>query len=459
MTLLADEVTAADAPLPAMAPRPARALSKPRLIRAILTNPIAACDRELFEEPIVARRFFGRPVFVVSEPEGVRRVLLDNVGNYPRMPHFKRALEAGLKSGLFTSDAETWQRHRRLMNPALDPRAIGADMPALVAMMDDTLAAVGAAGREGPIDLAHFLVQWIARGNAHICTDDVEAVLPTIFGMAKFPGPPHPIDFIALPRTLRAWLRRRRVGNEAERHYPALARLIAERRAPDYAGRRDLIWRLANAGAGESGGGLSDAEVRDEILTLGVGSIYTVLRPLTWLFYLLALHPEAEARLHAELDGTIGRRVPSFAEIQKLVYLRNALFETMRLYPSIPVMMRTASAPDMICGRRIPRWSIVIVAPWIVHRHRTLWTEPDRFDPDRFAPEAVSARPRFAYLPFSFGPRVCIGASLAAMQMQIAAAMLAQRFRLRLAPGQAIEPASWITVRPKNGIKFTVEPR
>ena len=113
----------------------------------------------------------------------------------------------------------------------------------------------------------------------------------------------------------------------------------------------------------------------------------------------------------------------------------------------------------MVCGRRIPRKSVVVVMPWVVHRHKKLWTEPDRFDPERFTPEAVAARSRYAYLPFSIGPHICIGASLALVEILITVAVLARRFRFRLVAGQAIEPIAWTSLRPGRGIRMTVEPR
>ncbi|MGH7092226.1 MAG: cytochrome P450, partial [Stellaceae bacterium] len=199
-------------------------------------------------------------------------------------------------------------------------------------------------------------------------------------------------------------------------------------------------------------------ELRDEILTLGATAA-TPIRVFPWLWYLLALHPQAEARLHAELAAVLGGRAPTAEDLARLVYLRRVIDETLRLYPPAPTMLRTAAADDVICGRKVPRGSIVGVLPWVVHRHRALWLDPDRFDPDRFAPEAVAARSRYAYLPFAIGPRVCIGASLAIVETIAATAIVAQRFRFRLVPGRAIEPTAWTNLHPRGGIWMRVEPR
>ena len=132
----------------------------------------------------------------------------------------------------------------------------------------------------------------------------------------------------------------------------------------------------------------------------------------------------------------------------------------MRLYPPLPILvLRRATAEDTICGRRIPRGSVMLIMPWVVHRHRKLWRDPDRFDPERFTPEAVASRSRYAYLPFAVGPHVCVGASMAILQLTVAVAVLARHFRFHLVPGRPVEPTAWTNIRPKNGLWMTLEPR
>jgi cytochrome P450 len=152
-------------------------------------------------------------------------------------------------------------------------------------------------------------------------------------------------------------------------------------------------------------------------------------------------------------------RAPNAEDLPKLVYLRQVIDETLRLYPPAPTMLRSALADDVVCGRRVPRKSIIGVFPWVVHRHRSLWRDPDHFDPDRFAPAESASRSRYSYLPFAIGPHVCIGASLALVELTIAVAVVAQLFRFRLVPGRRIEPLAWTNLHPRGGIKMTVEPR
>ena len=238
-----------------------------------------------------------------------------------------------------------------------------------------------------------------------------------------------------------------------------LQALIAERSAPGYTGPYDLIWRLLNTPDRKTGAILPREEVRDEAASLIAGGVSPTVRALTWVWYLLALDPGVETRLHAELDRVVQGGPLTPDHLPQLAYLRQVIEETMRLYPPIPGIPRQAAADDVLCGHPVPRRSIVAILPWVVHRHHRLWTDPDRFDPDNFSPERRAARHRFAYLPFSAGPRVCVGAGFAMTQMTIVVAALARRFRFRLAADHPVVPVGRISLHPYGGLHVTVERR
>ena len=240
---------------------------------------------------------------------------------------------------------------------------------------------------------------------------------------------------------------------EAARHEPVLRQLIAERRDPFYAGEKDLIWRLLQARDRETGKALHDDEMCDELLTLANTAV-TPLRVLSWVWYLLALHPAAEAKLHAELAEVLGGRAPDFADLDRLPYLRRVIDETMRLYPPLPVMLvRGAAADDnTLCGRHIPKGAIITIAPWIIHRHQKLWIEPTASIPTASWPKIPPAVRALPIFPFSIGPHICTGLPLSMMEILVAVAILAQRFRFRLKPGHVIEPLGWLSLRPAGGI-------
>ncbi len=221
----------------------------------------------------------------------------------------------------------------------------------------------------------------------------------------------------------------------------------------------DLLARLLEARDAETGRTMDPKEVRDQVVTIFMAGHETTALALTWTWYLLSQHPAEEAKFHAELERQLGGRVPRFEDLAQLRYTRMVLEESMRLYPPAHTISREALAEDEVVGHRVAKGSVVSIVPWVIHRHRTLWDRPDAFDPERFAPEPVAARPRFAYIPFGGGPRICIGAGFAMTEAMIILAMIGQRYRLRLAPDAAIEPVGLITLRPRDGLPMVLERR
>ena len=441
-----------------MPQRPRRPLSTPQLLRVALSNTLAACDEELFDELIVERRFVWGRFFAISDPAGVRRVMQDNVDNYPRIAPIRRVFGFTAGTGMLAAEGEVWRRHRRLLNPTLDHRAVLADLPVLVEL-SEALAALLAqlpAGQE--LNVGETFTHLITAATGRIFAADNRDIDPVLYRLGQYPGRYSLFDFVAAPRWLRSIAGSRKGRIDVAAFLPLIDRLIAERRSPAYRGAEDLLWRIAKAHDRGEDEGFGEAELRDEVLTLGATAA-TPLRVFPWIWYLLATHPAAEARLYAELDAVLGARPPTAEDLPKLVYLRRVIDETLRLYPPAPTMLRTTLAEDIVCGRRIPRKAIVGVLPWVVHRHRKLWRDPDSFDPDRFSQDQAASRSRYAYIPFAIGPHVCIGASLALVEIMVAMAVCAQRFRFRLAPGQRIEPIGWTNLHPKGGIRMTIEPR
>jgi cytochrome P450 len=445
-------------PLPAMPPRPARPLSTWQLVRVGFSNTLAACDEEMFEELFVERRYGWGRMFVISDPDGIKRVLQDNVDNYPRIDAIRRVFAFGSGTGMLCAEGEVWRRHRRILNSTLDRRAVLADVPGLVGLAEELARLLEGVPAGQKLNIGEIFTHFQTRATGEVFAGADRAIDPMVLRMGHYPGAYGVFDFLTMPRWLSFIDRFRKSRREAKLLHPLLARMLAERREAGYAGPQDLLWRLANARDRQTGEMLSIAELEDEALTLGSTSV-TSLQAYSWIWYLLALHPWAEARVVTELDAVLGGRSPQAEDLGKLTYLRKVVDEAMRLYPPLPVMLRTAATNDIVCGRPIPRKSVVAVVPWVVHRHRKLWDDPDSFDPERFTPEATAARSRYAYLPFSVGPHVCIGATLAMSEILITFAVLARRFRFRLVPGQHIEPIAWTSLRPGRGIHMTVEKR
>jgi cytochrome P450 len=239
-----------------------------------------------------------------------------------------------------------------------------------------------------------------------------------------------------------------------------MGKIIGDRERRAGAAPKDLLDRLIAATDSELGFRMTDDEVRDEVIIVFLAGHETSALAATYVWYLLSLHPEAEAKLHAELESVLGGRVPTYDELEKLTYTRMVIEEAMRLYPPAPALTgRVAREEDEICGRLIPKGTEIVILPWVVHRHRALWDDPDRFDPERFSREKSAARPRFAYLPFGGGSRICIGAQLALTEVSLLVATMAQRFRLKLVPRQDIVLLHRVTLRPRDGIRMQLERR
>lgn len=444
---------------------PEKPLSLIQLMRVARDNVIAGIPAAAYLEPIYElKHAFGR-MFIVSDPAGVKRILLDNAANYPKAAISSRIMSAAFGDGLLTSDGEKWRKHRRIMAPSFDHRSIIAYTPAMVETIASFIEKWDHFAPNTQIDIDSEMTELALRiisrtmfssDSDGICRlvgdtlqDGIEAMS---FGLMD-----------ALP-VIGHW----RMGRKMDHIHSifsaldaSIGKLIEARvAAPDQAGPIDLLGRLAAARDVESGAGLTTQEVRDEVVIIFIAGHETTAVAMTFVWYLLSKHPWAEAKLHQELAEVLQGRPPKYEDLEDLPYTRQLIQEAMRLYPPVPSLTeRQPTADDVVCGVQIPKGAQVAIMPWILHRHQTLWDHPDRFDPDRFSPQNSAGRDRFAWLPFGGGPRICIGAALAMAEASLILATIAQRFRFRFVEDQQITLKSKITLRPRNGIKLTVEPR
>jgi cytochrome P450 len=234
--------------------------------------------------------------------------------------------------------------------------------------------------------------------------------------------------------------------------------IIANRRREDR-DYGDLLSMLLAVRDEETGEGMDNEQLRDEVLTLILAGHETTANALAWTWYLLGQHPEVERKLHAELDEVLGGRAPTMADLGNLNYTGMIIDEAMRLRPPVWAIGRAAIEDDEILGYPIPKGSNVMLSQWFAHRHPSFWENPERFEPERFSAERAAGRPRYAYFPFGGGPRLCIGNMFALMEAQLVLASVAQRYRLRLVPNHPVELQPLITLRPRHGVKVTLEAR
>ena len=219
----------------------------------------------------------------------------------------------------------------------------------------------------------------------------------------------------------------------------------------------DLLGMLLAMRDEETGEGMTDQQARDEVVTIFFAGHETTAASMAWAFYLLSEHSEVEERVHDELQTVLKGRIPESADLPKLTYTQQVIQEVLRLYPAAYLFAREAVTDDVIDGYPIPPKTLIFITPFITHRDPTYWPDPERFNPDRFAPEQVSNRPRHIYYPFGEGPHVCIGNNFALMEMQLILAIALQRFRLKLVTNHPIAFKPEATLRPKYGMKMTVK--
>lgn len=432
--------------------RPKERLSLWRLLKTLPTNSLGIFDEELFEQPVVIRRYGLVTVCFLNDPAGLKRVLQDNWENYPRFRALQRIFEAEVATGTLASECDVWARHRRIAVPAIDHRSILPDVDAMIAIAegfaDEVLARHGR--RKKPVDVQKLSNELVLRMVNLIATGGDPGAAPILKWLSAVPRKPRPIDLIPKPKWLSRLIVRRNLDPERVAADQLLQSMIGERIAPGYDGPRDLLWRLANFRDRQDGKPLSPIEARDEVASLLAAADATV-RALAWTWYVLSQRPEAERKLWVELDALDGAPL-TVAQLRQLPYLGRLLDEVMRLYPPIPAIIRQSLEPDELCGKTIPKDAMVVISPYVTHRHKALWDEPERFDPERFTDEARAARPKLAYLPFSVGPHVCPGASLSAIILQIAVAALARRLRFELAPEKPVVPFGGISLEPRGGL-------
>jgi cytochrome P450 len=443
---------------------PAKRLSFFAKLRAMHDNPLATIPMVAYVQPIwEAKGLFGSPL-IVSDPAGIKRILIDNVANYPKTALDVRILSTAFGDGLLTSDGDKWRAHRRVMSPSFDYRSMAQYAPVITDAAAARLESWGAKGENAEIEIAREMVtltlEVISRTMFSADSDALQSQLDQTIrtGMAELSfGLQHVAPLIG-PFLLKRKLARIRANFEAVD--AVMQGLIHGREKRRDAGPRDLLDRLIAATDTETGLRMTNEEVRDEVIIIFLAGHETSALAATYVWYLLSLHPDEEAKLHAELDAVLGGRVPTYDDLEKLAYTRMVIDEAMRLYPPAPILTgRVAREADEICGRAIATGTEIVILPWVVHRHRTLWHDPDRFEPERFSRERSATRPRFAYLPFGGGPRICIGAQLALTEVALLVATIAQRYRLKLVPGQDIVLRHRVTMRPRDGIRMQLERR
>ncbi|QRK11927.1 cytochrome P450 [Archangium violaceum] len=403
----------------------------------------------------------------LTHPDHVKHVLADANARYTKGTVFDKTRPL-VGNGLLTADGDFWKRQRRLAQPAFHRErlaALGARMTDTITETLQTWEPAVASGRPLPVfqEMMKLTLTVAVRSLFGVDVGEHTRAVGDAFTTALSVTNERIISPLPyLPWLYRLPSRDNRAFREAVDTLDSIVRgIISQRRVkgPGAGADEDLLGMLMAASDADTGDTFDDAQLRDEVMTLLLAGHETTATALAWTFHLLEQNPEVEATLHAEVDAALGGRVPTLADLPKLRYVGCVFEEAMRLYPPVWAIPRVPLEDDVVDGYRIPKGDIVILVPYVTHRHPDFWPEPERFDPTRFLPENSKDRPRWAYLPFGGGQRQCIGNNFAMMEAQFVLALVAQRFRLRGVPGVPVEPEPHVSLRPRGPMPMHVERR
>ena len=434
-----------------------------RFLPAFLRNPLRSLPRQAYENDSVVLASGGRTRIVwVSAPHLVEQVLHADAAHVHKSAVEKRLFNASLSGSVLISEGSDWRWQRRALAPLFRPTDIEAYLPAMTAAADAQVARwqYGRPAKVRPIDrdmlratydiiLATMLVggrpaeadALLAGGEAYLARVSWE-MASALLGLPTWVPHPATLQMRAAARQMR----------------DAVSELLARRRAQGGA-PSDLLGRLLAARHPDTGEPMSDQLVISNLLTLLEAGHETTAKALTWTLYLLARAPGWQAQVHEEIRRVVGDQGITVDHLDQLVLTRRVIKEALRLYPPAPVMAREVIEPLELDGLAVPKGAQIVIAIFAIHRHRKLWADPDKFDPDRFLPGAEAGRPRAQYMPFGGGPRVCIGATFAMTEAMALLATFVRAARFDWDGHHAPEPISRVTLRPEGGMPLIVTMR
>lgn len=421
------------------------------------------------------------PQFLVGNLDGIKHVLIDHQRNYSKGPAYE-LLASILGNGLITNEGEHWKKQRKLMQPCFQKERLRIFSTIIADLaLEEVRALEALADSGGRVDLlsrmmnlalsivSHTVLGTDVRGQEQEIRDSLSAILHHIERLST-----SKLRYLELLpggsrfRGLRRWLSRLPT-NEHKQFLSAIAALdslidgvIAQRRteirsaAVAASTAADLVTLLLQAQDESGRPAMSDAEIRDEVMTLFLAGHETMATALTWSFYLLAKHPEYHGKIRREVASVLQDRAPTLESLASLEMCQWVFEEAMRLYPPVWRLSRFAREQDEIQGYTVPRGSVIVVTPYLIHRDPRYWEHPETFEPERFSPQRSSTRPRLAYMPFGAGPRACVGATFAMAEAQMILAVLCRRIFFDLAPDHRLVLEPRVTLRPQGGMSMSV---
>ena len=428
-------------------------------LRAVQKNALSILPSISFTQPIVSGRTGLGHWHMVQGPEGLRRIFLDNVDNYPKSEVMIRMLRSAVGESLFTSEGPRWRWQRRAIAPVFATRNVRSLAP----MMTQTAerATTRIAEHSGPVEIVREMLsatfdvicEVALSGQDYIDAEEYGAAIVQYFVTA---GRASLLDFLDLPH----WVPRPgelRSRGAVRTMHRMVAKAIEARRESGPGELEDLLDYMLKAEDPETGRQMTPTDLLHNMQFFIVAGHETTALALAWCLYLISNDDAVQARAHEEARSVLGERAAGVDDLPRAPYVEQVLQEAMRLYPPVGLLARNVLAPDELYERQIRPRDTVFLNIYALHRHTLYWDQPDAFDPEHFAPDKVEARDRFEYLPFGAGPRICVGANFAMMQAQIILMTLLARFRFSPA-GPPPKPVMHMTIRPDPGVTLQATP-
>jgi cytochrome P450 len=440
--------------IPAAAPVHRRRLSRLEIALAARRNVLEIIPAISYRQPIVTGETLRR-WHMLADPAGYKRVMLDNLANYPKSEIMRRMLRPAIGESLFNADGPEWKWQRQAVAPVFTHRNVVALAPAMsatAARAVERLPRIGRAELVSEMLTATFdvICDVALSGREHF---DSHAFGDAITRYFQTAGRTSLLDFLGVPEWFPRpgeWI----AGAAVRTMHGMVAEAIAARRKVVASPADDLLDHMLTAEDPETGRRMTPENLVHNMQFFIVAGHETTALAISWALYLLANSPGAQGRAREEVRSRLKGRVAAAGDLEAMPFINQVLEETMRLYPPVGLLARHVVARDELCGRAIHPNDILFLPIWALHRHELLWENPELFDPDRFAPGTL--RDRYQYLPFGAGPRVCVGANFAMMQAGIILSTLIQNFRFTQARPLP-QPVMTMTVRPDPGIFLDVE--
>ena len=454
------------APIP---PRPVQPWPLWTLLRRGRRNLLEMFSEKLLNQDYSDSKVLSRRVIVCNSPETVQAALLGQHAALQRKsPQMRHALEPLLGDGLFISDGETWAKRRRLIAPVVHVNRMPLFAPVMVEAAEAAATRWAALPDDRPVlmlaEMAKLTAEIICRTVFGRALGDTHAA-EIVEGFSDYQrriGSTDMMSLLGLPD----WMPRllgpgtKRAGDRIHRVLDAIIDSHRKARAAGTAGDEPTILKLLMDAEDPATDSVFTAEgLRNEAAVLFMAGHETTANSLSWTWFLLSQAPRVAARLQAELDAVLGGRSPNLGDMPALPYTRAVFEDSMRLYPPVAVLPREATEDTEILGHKVPKGAMVLVIPWLLHRKPSLWDKPDHFIPERFLPENSVGRSKYAYIPFSAGPRVCAGLAFGMTEAVLCLATLAQKFAPEMVPGTKVEPVCRLTLRPDNGLPMLLKRR